>query len=185
TVAGLRVAVAESLPGATTGTRMRGVVADVATRLSTAGAQLDQRLPGIDWETSNELFVRLLGVVTGIFAPGSELDEEQRSLGWYLAALDRRDDVVAAWEVFFEDVDVLLLPPAMAPAFPHVDPYAAIDVDGRDVGYLAHGGVLTFANLRLERQGPGARRRVLALMNWGERHYSAPGGSPRLSQHRV
>lgn len=25
---------------------------------------------------------------------------------------------------------------------------------------------------------------VLALMNWGDRHYPSPGGPPRLSQHR-
>jgi amidase len=146
-IAGLRVAVAETLPGATTGAAMRVVVTGLASRLSDAGAHVEQRLPEIDWGSSNELFMRVVGAVTGIFAPGSELDEEQRSLAWYLEALDRRDRLVAAWEAFFEQVDVLVLPSAMAPAFSHAEPYAAVDVDGRQISYLEHGLLLVFANM--------------------------------------
>ena len=91
--------------------------------------------------------MRLLDVVIGIFDPGNELDEEQRSLAAYLTALDRRDGLIAAWEGFLEDVDVLVLPSAMSTAFPHADEYGAVDIDGLEVGYLEHGGLLTFANL--------------------------------------
>jgi amidase len=143
---GLRVAVAETVPGATVARVVQDVVDDVAGRLSDAGAQVERRLPDIEWEASGELFMRLLGVVTGAFTPDSDLDEEQRSVAWYLASLDRRDGVIAAWEAFFQDVDVLLLAPAMTSAFPHADQYATIDVDGRRIGYLEQGGLLVFAN---------------------------------------
>ncbi|MGH2383937.1 MAG: winged helix-turn-helix transcriptional regulator [Candidatus Limnocylindria bacterium] len=33
-------------------------------------------------------------------------------------------------------------------------------------------------------KGRGLGVAVLALMKWGDRHYPAPGGPPRLSQHR-
>jgi amidase len=146
-VGDLRVAVAETLPGATTGGAMRAAIDGVVSRLADAGARVERRLPDLDWAMSNGLFRGLLDAVLGIFAPGSGLTEEQRSLAWYLRALDRRDGVVAAWEAFFEDVDVLLLPPAMTPAFPHAEQYGTVDVDGRAVSYLEHAQQLVFANL--------------------------------------
>jgi amidase len=144
---GLRVAVGEGLPGASVGKVMQEAVAEVASRLATAGAHVQRSLPDVDWGASNELFMRLLSVVTSIFAPDNELDDEQRSVAWYLDALDRRDQVIATWETFFEQFDVLIVPPAMTPAFPHADEYASIEVDGRRVPYLEHGALLIFANL--------------------------------------
>jgi amidase len=126
---------------------MHAAIDGVASRLADAGARVERRLPDLDWTMSNGLFTGLLDAVLGIFAPASRLTEEQRTLAWYLEALDRRDGVVAAWEAFFEDVDVLLLPPAMTPAFPHAEQYGTIDVDGRAVSYLEHGQQLVFANL--------------------------------------
>jgi amidase len=144
---GLRVAVGEELPGASVGKAMQQAVADVASRLADAGAQVQRTLPDVDWGASNELFMRLLSVVTSIFAPDNELDDEQQSVAWYLNALDRRDQVITTWETFFEQFDVLVVPPpAMTPAFPHADEYASIDVDDRRVPYLEHGALLTFAN---------------------------------------
>jgi amidase len=145
-VEGLRVAVAEALPGATVGSAMRGLVDDVAGRLDAAGAHVERRLPDVDWPGSSETFMRLLGVVTEIFAPGNDLDDEQRSVAWYLTALDRRDAVVAAWTAFFEDVDALILPAAMGAAFRHAEPYGMVDLDGRPVSYLESGSLLVFAN---------------------------------------
>lgn len=142
----LRVAIAEALPGSRTDAAMRSAVTGVATRLAAAGARVERRLPAIDWESSNEVFNRLLGAVTGIFAPDAGLEPEQPTLAWYLEALDRRDVAMAAWETFFEDVDVLILPPAMTPAFLHAKPYSSIAVDGRQVAYLENGGLLVFAN---------------------------------------
>ncbi len=143
----LRVAAVEAVPGATVGTAMRSTLRGVADGLTNAGSIVTEQLPPIDWDEADALFLRLLGAATETFVPGTTLDEEQRSLAWYLAALDRRDDLIAAWSRFFENVDVLVLPAAMAAAFPHADPYGSIAVDGQRVSYLAHGALLTFANL--------------------------------------
>ncbi len=146
-IGALRVAVAETLPGATPSAAMRSVVAGVAARLSDAGARVDDAVPGLDWTAAHGLFMRLLGVVTDTFVPGAALDEEQRSVAHYLALLDRRDAVIATWERYFERVDVLLLPASLTTAFPHVEPYGSIDIDGRQTSYLEQGALLTFANL--------------------------------------
>ena len=146
-LAGLRLAVASSLPGARVSAVLRQAVERVAEAAATAGAEVAPWQPEVDWDGLYALFDDLCAVVTGIFAPGAELRDEQRSLGWYLAALDRRDRVTAALERSLADVDALLLPPALDVAFPHAAPYAAVDVDGVPVPYLEHGRMLVPFNL--------------------------------------
>jgi amidase len=104
-------------------------------------------LPDIDWEALHELFGELLGAVTGAFDPSAELRDEQRSLAWYLAALDRRDRFAAVWHAFFADVDALVLPAAMTTAFTHDDSGGPVDVDGVPAPYGGQGHVLVFCNL--------------------------------------
>jgi amidase len=87
-----------------------------------------------------------MGAVTGLFDPEAELRPEQRTLAWYLDALERRDRFVAVWEDFFGDLDGLILPPAMTTAFTHRDP-GPIDVDGELADYGGHGALLVFCNL--------------------------------------
>jgi amidase len=131
----LRLAVASALPGTTVADSLRAEVERVAVQAARAGARVVDRLPEVDW-SEQALFVELLTAVTGIFDPSAELSDEQRSLAWYLAALDRRDRFAAAWEAFFSEHDVLVLPPAATVAFGH-----------DDTDYTAHGGLLVFANL--------------------------------------
>jgi amidase len=119
----------------------------VAAWASDAGARVDERLPAADWEALHALFRDLVDTVTGLFDPQSGLREEQRTLAWYLQALDRRDRLAARWDAFFEHHDALILPPAMASAFTHREAYGAVDVDGRPVPYLEHGHLLGFCNL--------------------------------------
>jgi amidase len=143
----LRLAVAPTLPGARVSRRLRQEVERVAAAASDAGARVDQRLPDIDWEAQGRLFGELLATITGIFDPAASLPDEQRTLAWYLAALDRRDRFAAAWESFFEDFDGLILPPAMTAAFSHREPYSAVDVDGEATSYPELGRLLVFCNL--------------------------------------
>ena len=143
----LRLAVAPTLPGATAASALRQQVERVAAQAADAGARVEERLPDVDWDDLHALFGDLLATITGIFDPGSELRDEQRTLAWYLAALDRRDRFVATWQAFFDDVDALLLPPAMTTAFPHCEPGAPLEVDGVTVDFGAQGLPLVFANL--------------------------------------
>jgi amidase len=143
----LRLAVAPTLPGATVARALRQQVERVAAQAADAGASVQERLPELDWEAFHELYGDLMGAVTGLFDPEAELREEQRTLAWYLDALERRDRFVAVWEDFFQDLDGLIVPPAMTTAFTHRDMGAAMDVDGQPADYGGHGGLLVFCNL--------------------------------------
>jgi len=142
----LRLGVAPTLPGATVASAVRQQVERVAAQAADAGARVQERLPVLDWEALHELYGALMGAVTGLFDPEAELRDEQRTLAWYLDALERRDRFVAVWEDFFQDLDGLLVPPAMTTAFTHRDP-GPIDVDGELADYGGHGGLLVFCNL--------------------------------------
>jgi amidase len=128
----LRLAVAPTLPGANVEKSLRDQVERVAAAASDAGAKVEERLPAVDWPAMNELFRELLFSITGVFDP----NVEQRTLTWYLTALSRRDEFIAAWQGFFADVDALLLAPALTTAFDH-----------DATGYEALGQQLVFANL--------------------------------------
>jgi len=143
----LRLAVAPTLPGATVARGVRQQVERVAAQASDAGARVERRLPDLDWEAQNGLYGELLGTITGLFDPEADLRDEQRTLAWYLDSLERRDRFIAVWEAFFEDLDGLILPPAMTTAFTHRESGAAIDVDGETVSYGAQGLLLVFCNL--------------------------------------
>jgi amidase len=138
----LRLAIAPTLPGARVGQSVRRQVERVAAQASDAGARVEERLPNIDWEAQYSLFGDLTGTITGLFDPGANLRDEQRTLAWYFDALGRRDHLIATWETFFEEIDALILPPAMTAAFTHCDPGAAVDVDGEMVSYSEHGRLL-------------------------------------------
>jgi len=143
----LRLAVATSLPGVPVAREVREEIERVAARASDAGAEIVERLPELDWAAIGELFGGLVSALTGQFDPTADLPDHQRSLAWYLEALDRRDHLAAAWDAFFDDIDALLLPPAMTTAFPHAEQYADIDVDGEPRTYADHGRLLVFANV--------------------------------------
>jgi amidase len=143
----LRLAVAPTLPGATVAGAVRQQVERVAAEAADAGARVEERLPELDWTAFHQLFGGLLEVITGVVDPQASLGDEQRSLLWYLDALERRDRFVAAWERFFEGLDALLLPAAMSSAFTHRESGAPIEVDGERVDYGALGLPLVFGNL--------------------------------------
>jgi amidase len=143
----LRLAVAPALPGATVARGIRQQVERLAARASDAGASVDGRLPDVDWEALDGLFGDLVATITGVFDPEADLREEQRTLAWYLDALDRRDRFVGTWEAFFEDVDALILPVALTSAFTHRETGGPLEVDGETVSYWAHGRLVAFCNL--------------------------------------
>ncbi len=134
-LAGLRLAMASALPGTTVAASLRAEVERVAAQASDAGARVVRELPSVDW-AELQLFGELMTAVTGVFDPGAQLSAEHRSLAWYLAALDRRDRFISAWETFFEGHDALILPPATTTAFHH-----------DTTGYAEQGRLMVFANL--------------------------------------
>jgi amidase len=111
----------------------------VAGLAASAGARVEERLPACDWEDANGLFRDLVSAITS--------ERSDKDLAWYFAALDRRDRLAAIWDRFFRDFDVLLMPPAMTTAFPHCEPGAPLNVDGKRVAYFGQGAVLAMGNL--------------------------------------
>src|SRR5436309_2462650 len=126
----LRLAVAPALPGDKVAKSVRQQVERVAAQASDAGARVEERLPDVDWDDLYKLFGDLVTTITSLFSPGAHLRDEQRTLSWYFAALERRDRLAAAWQTLFADLDGLILAPAMTNAFAHCEPGTPIDVDG-------------------------------------------------------
>jgi len=143
----LRLAVVPVLPGAKVAKSVRERVERVAAQASDAGARIEERLPDVDWGALHKLFADLVATITGIFNPGAGLRDEQRTLAWYLTALDRRDGFVSRWETFFADLDGLLLPTALTTAFTHRKSGAPVEVDGEPVSYWEQGRLQVFCNL--------------------------------------
>jgi amidase len=143
----LRLAVVPAPPGAPVSRGVRKLVERVAARASDAGARVEGRLPEVDWEAGDRLFGELVETITGVLDPTSDLPAERRTLAWYLGALDRRDRLARTWAEFFEDVDALLLPPALTGAFTHRETGGPLEVDGETVSYWEHGRLVAFANL--------------------------------------
>jgi amidase len=139
--------VAPTLPAATASASVRHELERVADQAADAGAKVEERLPDLDWSSLYQLFGDLLGTITGVFDPTSDLRDEQRQLAWYLEALDRRDRHIATCQTFFEDFDALIMLPALTTAFPHCPPGTPIDVDGHAVSYNDSGIVYALSNL--------------------------------------
>jgi amidase len=139
-IADLRIACATNVPGAIVARSLRERVERVASLAASAGARVDERLPGCDWEAGNTLFRELVSAIT------SERSDK-KDLAWYFAALERRDRLTSVWESFFADFDALLMPPAMTAAFPHCETGAPLTVDGKREAYFGQGAVLAMGNL--------------------------------------
>jgi amidase len=143
----LRLAVATTVPDTTVAAAIQERVRDVAAGALAAGARVEQRLPDVDWAASSRVYGDLAWTIASVLDPQADLPDEQRTLAWYLDALDRRDRFIAVWQAFFAEFDALVLPQAMTVAFTHRETGAPLDVDGQTVDYGGNGRLYGFANL--------------------------------------
>jgi amidase len=135
----LRVAYALELPGAPVAKALQEAVQRTVSGSARAGGKVTSGLPACDWAAGNALFGELVGEITS--------SEPKRSLAWYLGALHRRDGFISIWERFFQDHDVLIIPPAMTSAFAHCEPGTPLQVDGQARPYFGQGALLAMANM--------------------------------------
>jgi amidase len=126
---GLRLAWAPTLPGVPVANEIAAAIERLATGLARDGAQVEQRLPALDFDRQRDLFAQLVDQVLGALQPPAR-GQKPASLADHLAALHERDAFIAAWDGFFAEWDALLCPVAMSTAFTHRDPGTPIDVDG-------------------------------------------------------
>ena len=117
------------------------VLQNLADTLAKAGARVAERKPDIDFSHSHAVFVALLAAVGAVEMPedmyarlaveggspdGRSDDPRERYLrgviqshrDWLKNDLERQK-LRHQWAVYFDDVDVLLCPPAPITAFPH------------------------------------------------------------------
>ena len=135
----LRVAYALELPGALVAKALQDAVQRTVLGAEKAGATVVHALPDCDWEASDALFSELVRELTS--------PDPKRSFAWYLKALHRRDGFISLWDRFFQEHDVLVMPPAMTTAFPHCEPGVPLSVDGRQGDYFGQGAWLAMANM--------------------------------------
>ncbi len=136
-------------------------ISSLADKLSNAGCKVEQRMPqGFDmalaWETWGEIVIaerastapdRVEERVAALNASlGGDVPVGRGSakgaratLGDYMAALTRRDQLITELEKFFGEWDALLCPVTVSPAIGHVPFGTPIDVDEKKVPYFLAG----------------------------------------------
>ena len=114
----LSIAWSSEFPGSDTQDEIRTVVERVTGQLAERGATVEQSMPDVNlihqYELGEELFDLLAGTFpeepTAFSEEANVTPKGHDSLEAYLTALHRRDDVMRAWEEFFADWDVLIMP---------------------------------------------------------------------------
>ncbi|MDQ3602807.1 MAG: amidase family protein [Actinomycetota bacterium] len=114
----LRIAWSSEFSESNTQDEIRTVVEGVTGQLARGGATVEHSMPDVDlghkYELGEELFDLLAGTFpeepTAFSEEASVASKERDSLEAYLTALDRRDEVMRAWEEFFAAWDVLIMP---------------------------------------------------------------------------
>lgn len=130
----LRVAFAPSFPGSPVQAEISAAVVRFAGSLPGLVAEVGEALPEIDFAAERRLFSDLTDGLSFAIYPPKE-GRPHLTLAAFLALLDRRDRVIAAWERFFDDWDVFLCPPAVTTAFTHRRMGEAVEVDGVERPY--------------------------------------------------
>ncbi|MCP5056303.1 MAG: amidase [bacterium] len=171
-----RVGLLLDLPGHPVSSAVRGCIRAAADAVAAAGVTIDEAaLPKIDFETSHELYTRLLyGVMGTGFPPNVIKDMEaaaanlapddnspealmiRGSVGPHRAWLsdnERREQLRVRWAEFFEAFDLLLCPISPTTAFPHDHspiPTRMLRVDDEQISYMTQlfwAGLATVAYL--------------------------------------
>lgn len=137
----IRVAWADSFPGAPPAQAIRNAIRSFAGRLEGQVAALEQTLPDISFDDQLEVRRRLRTMV------GMAIREESASPPTaleYLEVLDARDHYIRVWDAFLREWDVLICPVMMLTAFPHCENGDPLMVDGEATDH----GLATCAYVR-------------------------------------
>ena len=149
-------------PACPVGTAVAGVLDSAVRALASAGARIDHRArPDVPFESVRQIGVPLIAAATALARSATELADLEAALvdfpddlslaarargttllhrDWSLLG-EERERVRQAWRRFFVDVDVLLCPVSITPAFPHVPAGSlygrrtAVDIDGQPRPY--------------------------------------------------
>jgi amidase len=116
----LRIAWSTEFPESSTQDEIGAMVESVAQKLAGEGAAVRETMPDVDPRHQYNLGEEIFDLLAGTFsveptAPSEEAsiasgNREHSSLEAYLVALERRDEVMRAWEEFFSEWDAVILP---------------------------------------------------------------------------
>lgn len=113
----LRIAWSSEFPESSTRDEIRATVEDVVRELTGKAAIVERHMPEVDLKDQYEFGEELFDLLAGTFSEEPTAFSKQvgeapdhSPLETYLIALDRRDEFVRAWEAFFAEWDVLILP---------------------------------------------------------------------------
>jgi amidase len=129
----LRIAWAPTFPGVPAAASIRDALHGLAAELDSLGARIEETLPEVSFKEHAVLRSELSKAAQRAFS----LDEGDPppTLGEFMLALHRRDALIAAWEQFFSEWDVLLCPVTMTTAFVHCETETPLGVDGEEFPY--------------------------------------------------
>ncbi|MDQ3930550.1 MAG: amidase [Chloroflexota bacterium] len=127
----LRIAWAPTFPGVPVAGAIRKVLHNVAAELERAGAQVEEKLPGVDFGE----IAKARTVLTGVNDYDEAPPEEVPTVPQLFEALHKRDTIISTWEAFFWEWDALLCPVCMVTAFPHCETGTPLQVEGQTVNY--------------------------------------------------
>lgn len=136
----LKIAWIRTFPGAPVSTEIVSSIERLAKDLAGRGLRVEEAIPDLNfdeqwhaYQTVSNATWRLRARLHGI----DEVDdgEEPPSLAELFDAMDRRERLIAQWDEFFTEWDVLLCPPCMTTAYPHSKRGSVILVDGKPARY--------------------------------------------------
>jgi amidase len=133
----LRIAFLTHFPEVPTARAVRAAVQDVARRLEAAGAQVEERDPGVPisqikalWADYFPLVSAALQELSAPAMPVAAAGATAPSMANWARVQDRLDQVVVAMDALLSDFDAFLCPCVIAPAFEHSAPRSPFPVDG-------------------------------------------------------
>lgn len=141
-LADLRIAWVPAFPFAPVATDIRHAVERLATTLANFGGRVEQALPADSlfeqqrtlWADFTRIRRYLKAAFHGDVAPDA-LSSSPPTLPDLYRALQGRDELLLAWECFFDDWDVLLCPVGATTAFTHCERDAPVLCDGELIAY--------------------------------------------------
>jgi amidase len=138
--AGLKIAWAGRFPGAPISSEIHAELERLASAIDRSGIHIEEALPAISFDEEWETYQTISSAVWRLRARLHGIEEvddggEPPSLVELAEAIDQRERLIARWEDFLAEWDVLLCPPCMTTAYPHTERGSPILVDGVPARY--------------------------------------------------
>jgi len=136
----LKIAWTRTFPGAPVSREIVASMERLAADLQARGMRVEETVPDVGYDEQWHAYQTLSNAMWRLRARLHRIEEvddggQPPSLEEVAQAMDTRDRLIARWEAFFTEWDVLLCPPCMRTAYPHIARGSPILVDGEPERY--------------------------------------------------